>query len=199
MRSRNRYPGMDNTIVKQIQYHAWRLKQMPCFFSEEIEDVEQELLCEVFECLSKFNKEKSSLGTFVDQIITRRSNNMIQRRLSIKRGGRTTTISLDIVDDFGVAMVDTIPDPHERNLDFVIDVAQALGAVPEPWREFATLLQTHTITEVASLTGKSRAAIYRILEQLRPCFIDLLPYLNQVGHTELETGIKPSTKGEAHD
>ena len=200
MRSKNRYPGMDTAITKQIQYHAWRLKQMPCFCCEDIEDVEQELLCEVLDCLEKYNKEKSSIGTFVDQIITRRSNNMIQRRLSIKRGGKTTTISLDIYDEFGEAFVDKIPDPestehHER----AIDVAHAISMLPSPWQDLTKLLQIYTITEVASMTGKSRAAIYRILEQLRPYFIELLPYLNQGGHPIPKPGIKPSTKGECHE
>lgn len=200
MRSKNRYPGMDPAIVKQIQYHAWRLKQMPCFCSEDIEDIEQELLCEVFECLAKYNKQKSSLGTFVDQIVTRRSNNMIQRRLSLKRGGKCTTISLDVCDEYGVALVDKLPDEQSfEDLDLALDVAHIVCRLPEGTQRITTLLQTYTITEVASMTGKSRAAIYRLLEQIRPCFIELLPYLNQGGHPKLKSGIKPSTKGEPHE
>ncbi len=37
MRSRNNYSGLEPEIVKQLKYHAWRLKQMKCFESQEIE------------------------------------------------------------------------------------------------------------------------------------------------------------------
>ena len=143
MRSKNRYPGMDPAIVKQIQYHAWRLKQMPCFCSEDIEDIEQELLCEVLKCLAKYNKQKSSLGTFVDQIITRRSNNMIRRRLSLKRGSKSTTISLDVCDEYGVALVDKLPDEQSfEDLNLVLDVAHIVCRLPEGTQRITTLLQT---------------------------------------------------------
>ena len=200
MRSKNRYPGIDPAIVKQIQYHAGRLKQMPCFRSEDIEDIEQALFCEVLACLAKYNEKKSRLGTFVDRIITRRSNNMIQRRLSLKRGGQSTTVSLDECHEDGVALVDKLPDePSIEDLDLVLDVANIVCHLPEGTQKITTLLQTYTITEVASMTGKSRAAIYRLLEQIRPCFIELLPYLNQGGHPKLQYGIKPSTQGETHE
>jgi hypothetical protein len=41
MRSRNNYSGLEPEIVKQLKYHAWRLKQMKCFESQEIEDIQQ--------------------------------------------------------------------------------------------------------------------------------------------------------------
>ena len=200
MRSKNRYPGIDPAIVKQIQYHAGRLKQMSCFSSEDIEDIEQELFCEVLACLAKYNKQKSSLSTFVDRIITRRSNNMIQRRLSLKRGGQSTTFSLDECNEDGVALVDKLPDePSFEDCDLALDVAHIVCRLPEGTQKITTLLQTYTMTEVARITGKSRAAIYRLLAQIRPCFIERLRSLNQGGHPKPQSGIKSSTQGKNHE
>ena len=53
MRSRNNYSGLEPEIVKQLKYPAWRLKQMKCFESQEIEDIEQDLLLEIWPALSR--------------------------------------------------------------------------------------------------------------------------------------------------
>ena len=45
MRSRNNYERLEPEIVKQLKYHAWHLKQMKCFESQEIEDIEQDTYC----------------------------------------------------------------------------------------------------------------------------------------------------------
>ena len=112
MRSGNNYSGLEPEIVKQLKYHAWRLKQMKCFESQEIEDIEQDLLLEIWPALSKFDRSKSSLATFVDKLLSRRSNNLIHKHMCIKRGGKTQTLSLDKEDENGQTLMDYLADDH---------------------------------------------------------------------------------------
>ena len=178
MKSQNRYPGIDRAIVKQVQYHAWRLSKMACFAQEELEDLEQELFLQVHNCMDKYDAEKSSIPTFVDQIVSRRSNNIIQKRMSLKQGGKSIISSINEEDESGVELLDKIPSSESRATDdFRIDVQRVMKSLPPTWRELCLQLQVYTITEISKITGKSRASIYRIVEQMRAIFAELVPYI----------------------
>lgn len=181
MRSRNNYSGLDPEIVKQLKYHAWRLKQMKCFESQEIEDIEQDLLLEIWPALSKFDRTKSSLATFVDKLLSRRSNNLIHKHMCIKRGGKTQTLSLDKEDENGQTLMDYLADDHcfEDEISIRIDVSKVIHQLPESLQTLCEQLKIFTITEVSHMSGRSRAAIYRDLELMRPMFFPTSVYIRR--------------------
>ncbi|WP_341823136.1 hypothetical protein [Wolbachia endosymbiont (group A) of Clivina fossor] len=48
---KNSYQGIDSTIVKHVRFQASRLKSKSCFINESLEDIEQELFCQVWQYL----------------------------------------------------------------------------------------------------------------------------------------------------
>jgi hypothetical protein len=81
----NRYEGVDEKIVLSVRMQARSLKRMNILRSMEIEDIEQELMYEVFFCLQKFDKRQCSVEHFVRKILERRSFNLLRDHLRTKR------------------------------------------------------------------------------------------------------------------
>lgn len=167
MRSHNNYLGIEPEIIKQLKYHAWRLKQLKCFELHDIEDIEQDLLIEIYSSISKFDKAKSSLNTFINNVIKRRSNNLISKELCIKRNGKT--ISLDQEDNNGQSIIDYLTDNH--SFEDSVDINRIINQLPQSLKKLCEQLKLFTITEVSQMSNRSRASIYRDLEILRGYFM----------------------------
>jgi RNA polymerase sigma-70 factor (ECF subfamily) len=97
--------------------------------------------------------------------------------MCIKRGGKTQTLSLDQEDENGQTLMDYLADDHcfEDEISIRIDVSKAIDQLPESFQALCEQLKIFTITEVSHMSGRSRAAIYRDLELMRPMF-----FLNSV-------------------
>jgi DNA-directed RNA polymerase specialized sigma24 family protein len=184
MRSRNAYPGLAPEIIKQIRYHAWRLKQLPCFARQEIEDLEQDLLGEIWPTLARHNKNRSKLSTYVSRIASRRSITLIQRQLRLKRGSRFSMVSLEAEDETGQTLLDQLADSHcfEGKSTLCLDIAGAVSHLPETHQVLCEQLKTYTITEISRLNTRSRASIYRDLETMRVTFFPLYLSIRNPDH-----------------
>ncbi len=56
---KNSYQGIDSTIVKHVRFQASRLKSKSCFINESLEDIEQELFCQVWQYLNQHDEKRS--------------------------------------------------------------------------------------------------------------------------------------------
>lgn len=61
----NRYDGIDERIVLKVRRTAKALKRYEIFSFIDLEDLEQELMCEVFCSLDKFDERCGNLEHFV--------------------------------------------------------------------------------------------------------------------------------------
>ncbi len=181
MTSKNKYLELDPAIAKPIRYHAWRLKRSKYLAHHDIEDIEQDLLYELYSCLSQYNEKKGSFQSFANKVISRRSNNLIYRQLSAKRGAKVHTASLNQENAKGYTLLDSVPDNNwvEQDLEVQIDVNNYVSKLPKDWQLLCQQLKLFTVTEIAKMSGRSRATIYRDLELIRPLLTPLLVYLNK--------------------
>lgn len=170
MKSHNAYTGIDPSIISQIRYHACRLKHRKCFSNTDIEDIEQDLILGILPAFAKYNKDKSSIGTYFSNIISNISNSLILKHTYIKYGGKTDQVCLD--SEYQIEAPDSFED-----LALSIDVNKQ--KLPEHLQIFCEQLKTFTVTEMAQMTGRSRQAIYRNLKSLRSIFLPCLCYIKK--------------------
>ncbi len=163
MTSKNKYLGLDPAMAKSIRYHAWRLKRSKYLAHHDTEDIEQDLLYELYSCLSQYNEKKGSFQSFANKVISRRSNNLIYRQLSAKRGAKVPTASLNQENAKGYTLLDSVPDNNwiEQDLEIQIDVNNYISKLPRDWHLLCEQLKVFTVTEIAKISGRSRATIYR--------------------------------------
>ncbi|WP_168464776.1 sigma-70 family RNA polymerase sigma factor [Wolbachia endosymbiont of Ctenocephalides felis wCfeT] len=159
MKSKNSFLGVNTTVIRWVKYYANRLNYNRYFINESLEDIEQELFCEVWPRLNQYDETRGSFGTFVAQLTRSCANNLL-----LKRKRTECFIEFDVDDD--------IPDHRcfEHDTAARFDVDYIFATLLEPERSICELLKSFTATEVAKITGMPRTTIYNILKQIRDKF-----------------------------
>jgi DNA-directed RNA polymerase specialized sigma24 family protein len=122
----------------------------------EIEDIEQELMCEVLECLHKFDETRGDLNHFIRKVLARRSVNLLESFGRIKRGSFIKFKEYSENDN---------SDGNEvsRNLT---DLNLLADYLPSKYKLLCRLLMKYSVAETARIIGKSRAFVYRDLKRI---------------------------------
>jgi hypothetical protein len=127
----------------------------------EIEDIEQELMCELLSCLQKFDKRQGSIEHFVRKILERRSFNLLRDHLRTKRG------------PFAVFREYIESDNSYRSAinDAGIELNWLMKSLPNEYKTLCRLLKSYSVAEAAKILGKSRMSLYRDLKEIS-CLAD---------------------------
>jgi RNA polymerase sigma factor (sigma-70 family) len=152
----NRYEGVDEKIVLSVRRHARSLKRMNMLRSMEVEDIEQELMYEVFSCLQKFDKRQGSIEHFIRKILERRSFNLLRDHLRTKRG--PFAVSREYIESDNSYRIATN--------DAGIELNWLIKSLPNEYKTLCQLLKNHSVAEVAKILGKSRMSLYRELKEI---------------------------------
>jgi hypothetical protein len=121
----------------------------------EIEDIEQELMCEVLECLHKFDEQRGLLEHFIRKVLARRSVNLLQSSLCAKRGPFVNFRECNENDCDEFASND-----RSTEINLLSDY------LPNRYKILCKLLADHSVTETSKIIGKSRAFVYRDLKRI---------------------------------
>ncbi len=174
MQSKNKYPGIDPSIIKQIRKRARQIKSYKCCVSSDIEDIEQQLLCETWSDLSQYNGEESGRNAFIHSVIKNHAISLLRKQSCAKRGSKAGVSFVDITD------LDDVIDENSYFEDKVaasIDINEAISKLPKLWQDISHQLESHSISEIAEMHGISRTTIYKIREQIRAELSHLKIYL----------------------
>ncbi|MFT0820043.1 MULTISPECIES: RNA polymerase sigma factor [Wolbachia] len=157
---KNSYQGIDSTIVKHVRFQASRLKSKNCFINESLEDIEQELFCQVWQYLNQHDEKRSSFSTFVARLANYCARNMLRNQLCLKRN-----ITFDDIND-------DIPDHRNSEIEAIIrnDINNIISTLSEKDSNLCQLLKVFTITEASVITKIPKTTIYRTLKRIRDKF-----------------------------
>jgi RNA polymerase sigma-70 factor (ECF subfamily) len=147
---------MDERVVLSVRIFAKNLKRTNILRSMEIEDIEQELMCEVLSCLNKFDEKRGDLEHFIRKVLARRSINLLQNFSRTKRGVFLNIKEYSENDNFEKK-------PMDENL---IDLTQLMDYLPSQYKALCKLLANHSIAETSRIVGKTRASLYRDLKRI---------------------------------
>jgi DNA-directed RNA polymerase specialized sigma24 family protein len=156
--------------VQQVQFYVRKLKAQKRFALDDVRDLEQELMLEVFSKIDRFVPAKGQLVTFVSAVLKRKSHNMTKIKMQKKRGKNYTIISLG--DD---EIMDVSHSPELQNI--AIDVGKAIEMLPATFKTMCETLKHHNVPETAEILGKSKSYIYDRIAILRKLLARLNDYL----------------------
>lgn len=148
------YSEIDSTIVKNVKYQARRLKLSKCFTHETREDLEQELFCEVWPYLDKYDENKGSFSAFVRKLTEHRANNLLNKQLCMKR---------DINNYVNIEKEECFADDIEKRAD----VDYMISILPSKWQKICEQLKHFNLCEVAKMNNISRTTLNNIILKIR--------------------------------
>jgi DNA-directed RNA polymerase specialized sigma24 family protein len=158
----NMYAGMDEKIVMSVKRHAKNLKRTNVLRSMEIDDIEQELMCEVLLSLPNFDEQQGTLEHFIRKVLERRSVNLLRVHLRAKRGPFVAFKEYADNDNFN----ENVIAENTIALHWVMDY------LPSRYKALCKLLTNHSVNEAAEILGKNRASLYRDLRKIA-CLVRL--------------------------
>jgi RNA polymerase sigma-70 factor, ECF subfamily len=184
----NRYDGIDPYAVRIIKHKARKLVGHSGFTESDREDLEQEMMMDLFRRLPKYNPNLSQRNTFIAQVVEHMAAMIIEARKAGQRDYRLCNCSLNdrLEDDEGgsVERMETIDQedylsrtgrlsqPFREVQDAAIDICRALDSLPPEFQELCHRLQTDTVLEISREKGTPRGRIYESLKELREIFED---------------------------
>ncbi|MDN5248417.1 MAG: sigma-70 family RNA polymerase sigma factor [Wolbachia endosymbiont of Tyrophagus putrescentiae] len=154
MKLKNRYAGIDPIVVQNIKYQVKRLKLFECFTHETFVDLEQELFCEIWPYLYRYDESKGSLNTFVARLAERRANNLLEKQLCIKR---------NIKNYIDIEEIEAFEDEAAKRTD----VDYMISTLPRKMQEICEQLKCFNLYEVAKMNNISRTTLNTIIRKIR--------------------------------
>lgn len=173
---------------KQSHFKAKQLIGNYGFTRDDLEDIRQDLLAELFRRLERFDPAKAGVRTFITRLLNNAVADLIERRRAQCRDYRRSTCRLDDWTEAGdedggwttYAAQTTEADvkAHLRTefrseseaLQLRMDVEAVIDRLPRDLRELSRHLQTKSVSQIAREKGVSRQSVYGSIRQLRRIF-----------------------------
>lgn len=185
MESRNHYHGIHPYAVSTVRHHARKLARSPAFLPADVEDIEQELMLDLFQNLPRHNPGKASISTFMAKLVENHALILVEHVQTVKRGGNARVTSLQelVTADEGceVELGETIPSSATLwnygelssfdAAELRVDVAHALRNLPPSLQGITSRLMMETFTEISVATGIPRSSLYDAASRIRTCFM----------------------------
>jgi hypothetical protein len=162
---RNTYAGIDQKIVSSVRYYARKLKANICFETEEVCDLEQELMLFVCTKMNRFNYQKSQVSTFVSKILKNHTAILIRGKYAKKSDGSGIFCNVDWQDFESENCAEDMVNAAYINAF----VSRHLPKYPQ--KTFETLKYNDAKT-TARLLGKSCSTIYTHTAKIRVLMAD---------------------------
>lgn len=185
-----RYKGIDEYAVRIIKFKARQLVGRVGFTAYDRADLEQEMMLDLLQRLSKYDPERAQRNTFIARVVDHKVATIIEARKAGVRDYRLCC-SLDdcfehseYEDNFCIERMEIIDQddylmrtgkvsrPPSELRDLSLDVRQAIEKLPPELRELCRRLDTDTVTEISRDTGIPRGTIYESIKKLRAIFED---------------------------
>jgi DNA-directed RNA polymerase specialized sigma24 family protein len=157
--------GIDQKIVNSVRYYARKLKANIRFETEEICDLEQELMLFVCTKMNRFNDQKSQVGTFVSQILKNHTANLIREKYAKKSCDSGVFCDVDWQDFESENCAEDIVNAAYIN-------AFVKRHLPKYLQNTFETLKYNDVKTTARLLGKSRSAIYTHIAKIRVLMAD---------------------------
>ncbi|GHU19192.1 hypothetical protein FACS189472_08630 [Alphaproteobacteria bacterium] len=139
-----------------MRIFARNLKRTNMLRSMEIEDIEQELMCEAIKCLHNFDEKLGEFEHYIRKVLARCAANLLRSFSCAKRGPFVGFKEYAENDNFD----ENVMKDHCAELNCLMDY------LPSQYKTLCKLLMNHSITETSKITGKSRGVLYRDLKRI---------------------------------
>ncbi len=176
----NRYAGIPARTIRRIRFLASKLNRQNAVPGMDREDLEQDLVLDLLQRISRHDPARASLQTFAEHVIDNRVATLTrpcarlraERRLVSIDGPAFETESEAVTDQTADASLlmesgDSTPSATENGLNLSIDVDSFVSKLSPALRLCAEILGNGNVAEGASKAGLHRSTIYERLAHLR--------------------------------
>ncbi|MBF0437133.1 MAG: sigma-70 family RNA polymerase sigma factor [Magnetococcales bacterium] len=178
MNSRNHYNGISAYAVKLIRFKAHQLSRLSFFGSDDVEDLEQELVMDLIQRMPDYDPDRASQNTFMARVIENCAASLVATaKAPIRNGGRPGLSWEELIDssnaDAVEALVDTSLPTSTDGSDLMVamlDLNRCLQRLSSEQKRFCQLLPFQEPSAISREMGWSRATFFRRLANLRETF-----------------------------
>ena len=174
MACQNRYQGMDVYAEKVARIKAKQLVDKYGFTIDDIKDIEQELMFDLWCKLPQFDPNKSQKQTFISRLVDRKVADIVKAQGEQCRDWRLCESIEDPVNDDssdnGVNPGQASHDPQydeQLQTDITYDVSKVLSGFSGDTAQLCQQLKKDTISDVSKINHITRITLYRKLERVK--------------------------------
>lgn len=150
-----------------MKVYAKNLKRNSLFRSMDVEDLEQELMCEIFACIDRFDERCRELEHFVRKVLNRRCATLIE---TYTRKKRDSVIKFsEYYDELRNENVDDCFEQYSITFEKRKEIQRLVDEMPIKYRLMCVLSKGHNLAEIARIMGLSHATVHRDLKSI--CFL----------------------------
>ncbi|MBZ5592779.1 MAG: hypothetical protein LAP39_11120 [Acidobacteriia bacterium] len=164
----------DDFMARRAARQANLLIATAGFRTDELEDLQQEMILDCFRRSPKFDPARGDWRGFVCGVIRNQACVLVMRHR--KRALEVLAADLFIRDhgspEEPMDVLDRRRRPElEDSLHVGLDVRGVVEGLPPQLRSLAVLLAQMPVKEVCKRTGKSRSRVYQMTRQIREAFV----------------------------
>ena len=191
---------LSSDTFRFIRLKANQLTGKYGFLRDDIDDIQQSLVLDYLQRVRRFDADRGDSDHFARHIVKHGVARLIESQRAACRGygNRLCSVSTacgrpespDLADSISEEdrILKRSPQKLERDLVLRVDVAKAVGALPDDLRRVCLFLMAlDHVGQVATAAGVSRATLYRRIRAIRARFIQ-----SQLCKTRYEG---PATRG----
>ncbi|GHS91288.1 hypothetical protein AGMMS49949_01410 [Alphaproteobacteria bacterium] len=154
--------------------YAWKLKKLPAFCDDTLEDLQQDLLLEVFEAWKLYDPDKGTPEKFAENVLKKRAANRLHKQFRLKKPTRLRRVSLQSVSEEDLSDFS----PWDEDLSFKIGVEKLLQKMPALEGPVFNQLRLDSLRQTARTFGFSRGKLQILIEKNRPYFAPLAEFIS---------------------
>lgn len=174
----NRYDGIDPRVLKHIRATARRLAHQHAVPGMDAQDLEQDLVLDLWCRMEAFDPARASVRTFAHRVIAHRVASLTCP--TARRRAERAMLSLDAppasehdsAGEEGATLADTIPadpegSPPDEAFGIQHDVTRFLAALSPALRRCCDILSADNVAAAAAMAGLHRSSVYESVARLR--------------------------------
>ena len=157
-------------ILAHIRGTAKRLARTGCIPDMNWEDIEQDLILDLWYRRCAFDPSRASFRTFADRIVVHRVATLASPTARIRAERRLAWLDAPTGDKDGSTLGDTIPEPcpvTDTGLGLAIDVRRFVAGLSPAMRRCCAILATSNVVDAARRAGLHRSCVYEGAARLR--------------------------------
>jgi RNA polymerase sigma factor (sigma-70 family) len=177
------WPSEDGGFAKNlIRSRAQKLVRSNGLPSTEVEEVEQQLIVDLWQSSQSFNPARGTWHGFATAAVSHAGEKIVRHRHAMKRDERRTTslnaptstlfdepteLSQTLMGHVRGSHLGLTAMPDELHADLAMDLAQVTETLPENVQSILALVSTHSTSEVVEQTGIKRSTLNDLKRKVR--------------------------------
>jgi DNA-directed RNA polymerase specialized sigma24 family protein len=148
----------DKEVIARINAYVRKLHRLKSTYFMDIEDIRQELLCELIAGAKSYDQSKGNFLSFANTILQRKYFTLIEKYNRTKRTAKFPIVEYN----------DAYQNPRVFDeTAAAIDIGRLVSKLPCRYREIINLYLNHSVSEILGITGRHRSSVYADIKRAK--------------------------------